>query len=89
LWCAGRKSSVAQAGVLAALRSQLWPGGHGSWPAELADSRAGLQVTIRPGEALLKELALGFAWIVANLNHATMPVDQVMQMQLSTTDSRP
>jgi hypothetical protein len=60
------KSSVAQAGVLAALRSQLWPGGLGSWPAQLADSRAWLQVTIRPGEAPLKELALGFVRLIVD-----------------------
>jgi hypothetical protein len=53
------KSSVAQAGVLAALRSQLWPDGQ-QWPADLAESRAWLQVTMRPGEAPLKELALAF-----------------------------
>jgi subtilisin family serine protease len=59
------KSSVAQAGVLAALRSQLWPGDHGRpWPPELADSREWLEVTFRPGETPLKELALAFVRLI-------------------------
>ncbi len=61
------KSSVAQAGVLAALRSQLWPGDPGrAWPAELAESRTWLQLTVRPGEAPLKELALAFVRLVVD-----------------------
>jgi hypothetical protein len=61
------KSSVAQAGVLAALKSQLWPGDPGrEWPAELADSRAWLEVTIRPGDAPLEELALGFVRLIVD-----------------------
>lgn len=56
------KSSIAQAGVLAALRSRLWPGDPDrAWPAALADSPAWLPVTIIPGERPLKALALGFA----------------------------
>jgi subtilisin family serine protease len=63
------KSSVAQAGVLAALKSQLWPLGQGTWPAELADSRGWLQMTIRPGEAPLKELALGFVRLIVDRSY--------------------
>jgi tetratricopeptide (TPR) repeat protein len=52
------KSSLARAGVLARLKSQLWPGVEiGSWPAGLADSRAFLPLVVRPGEQPLKELA--------------------------------
>jgi len=55
------KSSLAQAGVLAALKSQLWPGQtEGGWPDDLAASRTWLSFGFRPGEAPLKELALGF-----------------------------
>jgi hypothetical protein len=54
------KSSVAQAGVLAALRSQRWPGG-GNWPESLADSRSWLSLTIRPEDRPLHNLALAFA----------------------------
>jgi subtilisin family serine protease len=63
------KSSVAQAGVLAALRSQLWPGGQRAWPAELADSRAWLTVTVRPGDAPLKELALSFVRLIVDKSY--------------------
>ena len=60
------KSSVAQAGVLAALKSQLTPGGECEWPAALADSRRWLQVTIRPGEAPLKELSFAFVRLITD-----------------------
>lgn len=64
------KSSVAQAGVLAALKSQRWPGEQNdSWPAELADSRAWLQLAIRLGESPLKELALGFVSLVVERSY--------------------
>jgi uncharacterized protein len=55
------KSSLARAGVLARLKSQLWPLPTGEWPAGLNDSRAWLPLVIRPGEQPLKELALAFA----------------------------
>jgi hypothetical protein len=55
------KSSLAFAGVLARLKSQLWPLQIGEWPAGLRDSRAFLPLVIRPGEKPLKELALAFA----------------------------
>ena len=56
------KSSLAQAGVIASLRSQVWAGDPDRvWPAELEGSRSWLPITITPGEAPLKELAYGFA----------------------------
>jgi WD40 repeat protein len=47
------KSSVAQAGVLSALKSMRWPGGDGKtpWPAGLANSRTWVHLNMRPGEA--------------------------------------
>ena len=60
------KSSIVEAGVIAALRSRIWPGDMDRpWPADLDDSRSWLSLTIRPGEHPLRALALGFArtWI--------------------------
>ncbi len=54
------KSSIAQAGVLAALRSQTWPGG-GAWPSSLSESRSWLPLTLRPDTRPLHSLALPFA----------------------------
>jgi hypothetical protein len=54
------KSSVAQAGVLSALKSMRWPGTDGSaasWPKELQGSRGWVSLTMRPGEAPLEALA--------------------------------
>jgi WD40 repeat protein len=54
------KSSVAQAGVLSALKSMRWPGtdgAPGSWPKELQNSRGWVSLTMRPGEAPLESLA--------------------------------
>jgi hypothetical protein len=54
------KSSVAQAGVLSALKSMRWPGTDGSsasWPKELQNSRNWVSLTMRPGEAPLEALA--------------------------------
>ena len=59
------KSSLARAGVLARLKSQLWPLEAGEWPASLRDSRAFLPLVVRPGEQPLKELALAFAQLYA------------------------
>jgi conflict system STAND superfamily ATPase/TIR domain-containing protein len=54
------KSSVAQAGVLSALKSMRWPGtDHAvatSWPKELQNSRGWVGLTMRPGEAPLEAL---------------------------------
>jgi hypothetical protein len=53
------KSSVAQAGVLSALKSIRWPDAldQTSWPAALANSRGWVQLTMRPGEAPFAALA--------------------------------
>jgi WD40 repeat protein len=54
------KSSVAQAGVLSALKSMRWPGTEGSaayWPKGLQNSRSWVSLTMRPGEAPLEALA--------------------------------
>jgi WD40 repeat protein len=54
------KSSVAQAGVLSALKSMRWPGtdhSAASWPKELQKSRGWVLLTMRPGEAPLEALA--------------------------------
>lgn len=49
------KSSVAQAGVLSALKSMRWrttnENAPAPWPARLANSRSWLQLTMRPGDA--------------------------------------
>ena len=64
------KSSVAQAGVLAALKSQRWPGDDARpWPSELADSRAWLQLNIRLGDSPLKELALAFVSLMVDASY--------------------
>ncbi|WP_051261012.1 TIR domain-containing protein [Desulfovibrio inopinatus] len=60
------KSSIVNAGVLAALRSQLRPVDMNlPWPKGLLDSVAWLPVVIRPGERPLLALARGFnqTWI--------------------------
>ena len=55
------KSSLVQAGVVAALRRQRWPGGDGrDWPSDLRDSRSWLVLTMKPGEAPVFELARVF-----------------------------
>jgi len=60
------KSSVAQAGVIAALRSRLWPGelDH-PWPTSLEDSASWLTIEFVPGEQPLIALARSFTdlWI--------------------------
>jgi hypothetical protein len=54
------KSSLARAGVLARLKSQILPQPIGTWPQSLRDSRAFMPLIVRPGEQPLKELALSF-----------------------------
>jgi WD40 repeat protein len=57
------KSSVAQAGVLSALKSMRSPGADGgsaSWPTNLQGSRGWLYLTMRPGEAPLDALVAAF-----------------------------
>jgi TIR domain len=55
------KSSVAQAGVLSALKSMRWPEtdhtAADSWPKGLQNSRGWVWLTMRPGEAPLEALA--------------------------------
>ena len=55
------KSSVAQAGVLSALKSMRWPGTDYSaampWPKGLQNSRSWVWLTMRPGETPLEALA--------------------------------
>jgi hypothetical protein len=45
------KTSVAQAGVLSALKSMRLPEAEAPWPVGLANSRAWVQLTMRPGDA--------------------------------------
>jgi hypothetical protein len=55
------KTSVAQAGVLAALKRQAWPGGADSaWPHIFRDSRQWCFLSVRPGAEPLKALAEAF-----------------------------
>jgi hypothetical protein len=57
------KSSVAQAGVLAALKRQAWPEGVGAlpaWPSEFRVSRQWCFLTLRPGDDPLKALVEPF-----------------------------
>ena len=68
------KSSVVQAGVVAALRRQLWPGDEDrGWPGDLKDSRSWLVLTMKPGERPLVELARAF---VAQWTEPTDPARQ-------------
>ncbi len=56
------KSSLVNAGVLAALRSQIWPGDAArSWPEDIHLSKAWLAVRMRPGEQPLYALSLSLA----------------------------
>jgi hypothetical protein len=61
------KSSLAQAGVIAALKRQEWPTG-GAWPTALAESRSWLPLTIRPEDKPLKSLALTFTRLLHELS---------------------
>ena len=55
------KSSVALAGVIGSLRSQLWPSEHAQpWPEALADSRSWPLVRLAPGNRPLLSLARAF-----------------------------
>jgi len=62
------KSSVARAGVLAALKRQAWPEGAaseaGPWPTRFADSRRWCYLTMKPGDDPIEALAASFieAW---------------------------
>ena len=53
------KSSLAQAGALAALKRQAWPervGAPGTWPQVFQDSRSWCFLTLKPGTGPLKAL---------------------------------
>jgi TIR domain len=57
------KSSLAQAGVLAALKRQAWPEAAGAaheWPHALRDSRRWCFLTLRPGTEPVKALVEAF-----------------------------
>ena len=55
------KSSIVEAGVVAALRSQVWPGDPDRpWPEDMADSRSWQPVRMTPGREPLKALASAF-----------------------------
>jgi hypothetical protein len=57
------KSSLAQAGVLAALKRQAWPeeaGAPNAWPQAFEDSRQWCFLTFKPGTEPLKALAESF-----------------------------
>lgn len=55
------KSSVARAGVIASLRSQLWPGDlNHPWPEYLSDSAYWLAIEVVPGERPLLSLVRAF-----------------------------
>jgi formylglycine-generating enzyme required for sulfatase activity len=57
------KSSLAQAGVLAALKRQAWPegaGAPGTWPQAFQESRRWCFLTLKPGTAPLKALVESF-----------------------------
>jgi formylglycine-generating enzyme required for sulfatase activity len=57
------KSSLAQAGVLAALKRQAWPEGAGAtgvWPHAFQDSRRWCFLTLKPGAEPLKALVEPF-----------------------------
>ncbi|MFL6798068.1 MAG: ATP-binding protein [Xanthobacteraceae bacterium] len=75
------KSSIARAGVLAALKSMRWPATEHvtgkTWPPGLKNSRKWLYLTIRPGERPLQALAAAFIqlWQIdrRNPDHAALP----------------
>ncbi len=57
------KSSLAQAGVLAALKRQAWPegaGAPGAWPQAFQESRRWCFLTLKPGTEPLKALVESF-----------------------------
>jgi len=57
------KSSIAQAGVIAALRRQAWPeaaASMGSWPAIFRDSRRWCVLSLKPGHEPLNSLVEPF-----------------------------
>jgi len=71
------KSSLAQAGIIAALRSQIWPissGTPSAWPDALSSSRDWAVLAIRPEDQPLKELARQFLRLVMK-SHADIEIE--------------
>src|SRR5262249_19415456 len=59
------KSSLAQAGVLAALMRQAWPDSGeapGAWPAAFAESRRWCYLRLKPGTEPVRSLVEPFLW---------------------------
>src|SRR5262249_21109957 len=65
------KSSLMQAGVIASLKRQLWPGTSIGWPKALEDSRVWAYLMIRPGDDPI--LALTSAFVALWSMEATDP----------------
>jgi TIR domain len=68
------KSSVAQAGVLAALKRQAWPANGGirpTWPHAFRESRRWCFLTLMPGTEPLKSLVEAFldTWELGSTDH--------------------
>lgn len=54
------KSSLAQAGVIAALRRQAWPEPAGAWPVRFEESRRWCFLSLKPGAEPIKALVEPF-----------------------------
>ena len=70
------KSSLAQAGVLAALKRQAWPEAAddaGAWPQVFQDSRRWCFLTLKPGTEPLKALVEPFLRHLAVRCHRSRP----------------
>src|SRR5262249_30725872 len=75
------KSSIAQAGVLSAIKFMRWPGGDNpdtqKWPTGLGGSRGWASLTFRPGDLPLDALAGTFVslWQLdpKDPHHAALP----------------
>jgi hypothetical protein len=88
------KSSVAQAGVLSALKSMRWPGTDPTvasrWPQRLQNSRAWVRLTMRPGEAPLQALAETFTrlWRLAAKDPEQAALPRKWAKALSAGDNK-
>ena len=70
------KSSVAQAGVLAALMRQAWPetaGNGGVWPQAFNDSRGWCVLKLKPGTEPVRALVEPFIRNLAVRSHRPAP----------------
>ena len=82
------KSSLVEAGLLPSLRSQMWPGDPDqAWPQDLADSKAMLMLSMRPGGDPLKALALSFTktWSQGRANAVAEAIKWVENFQAGAT----